>query len=57
MPTTNLEGRTYRASSGQWAFEVSCGVLPIVGGAGYPTEDEALQALYEEWDAQTMEAR
>lgn len=34
-------GRVYQAGSGQWSWGIEKDGIEIVGGAGYPSEEEA----------------
>jgi len=42
------EGKTYRAPSGQWSWVITEDDEELARGAGYESEDEALQAMYDE---------
>ena len=42
------EGKAYKAPSGQWSWAIYENGINIVGGAGYQTEEEALEAMYNE---------
>jgi len=42
------EGKAYQAPSGQWSWTISDDDGDVVSGAGYPTEAEALEAMYDE---------
>lgn len=42
------EGKTYQARSGQWAWVVAQDDEELARGAGYESEDEALQDMYDE---------
>lgn len=42
------EGRAFKAPSGQWSWAIAEDGVDIVGGAGYESEDEALEAMYDE---------
>jgi len=44
----NYEGKAYLAPSGQWAWAITEDGEEIVRGAGYESEDEALQAMYDQ---------
>ena len=44
----NLDGRAYKATSGQWSWAIAEDDVDIVGGAGYDTEADALEAMYDE---------
>lgn len=42
------EGKAYRAFSGEWAWVITEDNEELVRGAGYESEDEALQDMYDE---------
>jgi hypothetical protein len=42
------EGEAFRASTGQWAWRVKQDGVEIVGGGGYPSEEEAIEAMRDE---------
>ena len=41
----NMEGRAYKAASGQWSWAISEDGVDIQGGAGYDDEDSAIDAM------------
>jgi hypothetical protein len=41
------EGKAYQAPSGQWSWVVQEDGEDVARGAGYESEDEALEAMYE----------
>lgn len=47
------EGKAYLASSGQWSWVITEDNEEVVRGAGYATEDEALQDMYAELGSYT----
>ena len=47
-----LEGDAYRSASGQWSWVVRREGVDVVNGAGYGTRDEALTAMYTEFEEQ-----
>jgi hypothetical protein len=42
------EGRAYKAPSEQWSWAIAEDGVDIIGGAGYDSEDDALEAMYNE---------
>ena len=44
----SYEGKAYLAPSGQWAWVIQEDGEDVVRGAGYESEDEALEAMYEQ---------
>ena len=49
------EGKAYRAPSGQWSWVITEENEEIVRGAGYESEDEALQAMYDQLSSYTAQ--
>jgi len=47
------EGKVHLAPSGQWAWVITEDGEEIVRGVGYETEDEALQAMYDQFSSYT----
>jgi len=43
----SYEGKAYQAPNGQWAWVVQEDGEDVARGAGYESEDEALEAMYE----------
>jgi hypothetical protein len=48
----SYEGKAYLAPSGQWAWIITEDGEDLVRGAGYESEDEALQAMYDQLAAE-----
>jgi uncharacterized protein YegP (UPF0339 family) len=45
---TAYEGVTYKAPSGQWSWKIRHQNIEVAGGAGYESEDEAIDAMDDE---------
>ncbi len=45
---TTYQGMTYQAPSGQWSWKITHQNIEIAGGAGYESEDEAIEAMDDE---------
>ena len=48
----DFSGSVYQSPSGQWAWSVSKNGVPVSGGSGYLSEDEANEAMTLEIEAQ-----
>ena len=44
----SYEGKAYLAASGQWGWVITEDDEEIVRGAGYESEEEALEAMYDQ---------
>lgn len=47
-PTCTYEGEAYRAPSGSWSWRIREHGTEIAGGAGYASELDAWQAMFDE---------
>ena len=48
----NYEGKTHQAPSGQWTWVISDEEGELMRGAGYESEEDAIQDMYNELEEQ-----